>query len=138
VTIEDRLNAAKARLDQQRAETFRFERAGDVIAGTVARLDVGDTAYGEAKIVVLDPGDGNLRSVWLIHDALRSQMERIRPKPGDVIAVRYNGKVESQASGRQYHSYTVSTDQDKPGFTWDEAPLPDGPSDNDGYAEPAF
>ena len=115
---EDRLAEARARLDQPRAETFRFEKAGAEIAGTVVRLDLAETEYGQQKIVVLDPGDGNLRSIWLLHDALLSQMKKLRPRPGDVIAVRYLGRQKS-GSGRSYHAYTVASDGDRPGFEWD-------------------
>ena len=114
----DRLAAARAKLDQPRAETFKFTKAGDEIAGVVVRLDLADTEYGPQRIVVVDPGDGNLRSIWLLHDALRSQMEKLRPQPGDAIAVRYNGKVTSEKTGRGYHAYTVTSDRDRPAFTW--------------------
>jgi hypothetical protein len=120
VAPEDRLAAARAKLDQPRAETFRFGKAGDEIAGTVVRLDVADTEYGRQRIVVVDPGDGNLRSIWLLHDALRSQMEKLKPQPGDVVAVRYLGRQQS-ASGRSYHAYTVTTDRERPQFTWGAA-----------------
>ena len=118
VAPEDRLAAARAKLDKPRAETFRFAHEGDEIAGTVVRLDVADTEYGSQRIVVVDPGDGNLRSIWLLHDALRSQMEKLRPEPGDVIAVRYLGRQQAQGSGRSYHAYTVTTDADRPQFQW--------------------
>jgi hypothetical protein len=118
VAPEDRVAAAKARLDEPRAESFKFDKPGTEIAGTVARLDVGETEYGETKIVVIDPGDGNLRSVWLFHDALLSQMKKLKPRPGDVIAVRYLGKQKS-GNGRSYHAYTVTSDKERPGFDWD-------------------
>jgi hypothetical protein len=117
VAPEDRLAAARAKLDQPRAETFRFAHEGDEIVGTVARLDEADTEYGTQRIVVLDPGDGNLRSIWLLHDALRSQMEKLAPEPGDVIAVRYLGRQQS-GNGRSYHAYTVTSDRDRPQFQW--------------------
>jgi hypothetical protein len=121
VAPDDRLAAARAKLDQPRAETFRFEEPGDEIVGTVVRLDVGETVYGSVRIVVVDPGDGNLRSIWLIHDALKSQMAKQKPQPGDVIAVRYLGKQKSSNDG-DYHAYTVTSDKDRPGFTWGETP----------------
>jgi hypothetical protein len=130
---EDRLAAARAKLDQPRAETFRFAHEGDEIAGTVVRLDVADTEYGPQCIVVVDPGDGNLRSIWLLHDALRSQMEKLRPEPGTVIAVRYLGRQQS-ANGRSYHAYTVTTDWDRPQFQWGKRPATEPPEeDGDGY-----
>ncbi len=146
VAPQDRLAAARAKLDQPRAETFKFSKAGDEIAGIVARLDVADTDYGQQKIVVVDPGDGNLRSIWLLHDALLSQMEKLRPQPGDVIAVRYLGKQQAAASGRSYHAYTVTSDRERPQFQWgtpgaaavavaedpwaDGTPLPPEPDDD--------
>jgi hypothetical protein len=117
-TTAELIAAARARLSQPRAETFRFEAAGDEIAGEVARLDIGDTTYGSVRIVVLRTEDGSLRSVWLIHDALRSQMEKLKPQPGDVIAIQYLGKQVS-GNGRSYHAYSVATPKDRPGFTWD-------------------
>jgi hypothetical protein len=118
VAAEDRLAAARAKLDQPRAESFRFAKAGDEIAGTVVRLDVADTEYGPQRIVVVDPGDGALRSIWLLHDALLSQMKKLKPQPGDVIAVRYLGRQQS-GNGRSYHAYTVATDREQPQFQWD-------------------
>jgi hypothetical protein len=118
VAPEDRLAAARAKLDQPRAETFRFGKAGDEIVGTVVRLDVADTEYGTQRIVVIDPGDGNLRSVWLLHDALLSQMRKLKPQAGDVIAIRYLGRQQS-SNGRSYHAYTVASDQDRAQFQWD-------------------
>jgi hypothetical protein len=135
VAPEDRLAAARAKLDQPRAETFRFAHEGDEIVGTVVRLDVADTEYGSQRIVVVDPGDGNLRSIWLLHDALRSQMEKLRPEPGDVIAIRYLGRQKS-ANGRSYHAYTVTSDRDRPQFQWGKRPQQDtasvGPSEDEG------
>ena len=133
VAPEDRLAAARAKLDQPRAETFRFSHEGDEIAGVVVRLDVADTEYGQQRIVVVDPGDGNLRSIWLLHDALRSQMEKLRPEPGDVIAVRYLGRQKS-VNGRSYHAYTVTSDRDRPQFQWGKRPQRDDavPPEGDG------
>jgi hypothetical protein len=124
---EDRLAAARAKLDQPRAETFRFNHEGDEIAGTVVRRDVADTEYGEQRIVVVDPGDGNLRSIWLLHDALRSQMEKLAPEIGDVIAVRYLGRQQS-GNGRSYHAYTVAMDRERPQFQWDTSPAATSPA----------
>jgi hypothetical protein len=117
-----RLEEARKRLDQPRAESWKGENAGDEIAGIVKRLDTAETAYGTARIVVVDPGDGQLRSIWLIHDALKSQMEKLKPDVGDCIAVRYLGKLNSPKTGRSYHAYSVSTDRDRPGFKWDGGP----------------
>jgi len=135
VAPEDRLAAARAKLDQPRAETFRFAGEGDEIAGTVVRLDVADTEYGQQKIVVVDPGDGNLRSIWLLHDALLSQMRKLKPQVGDVIAVRYLGR-QTSGSGRSYHAYTVSSDRERPQFQWDSKAAAAGDGDEPLVVEP--
>ena len=121
VAPQDRLAAARAALDEPRPEAWRNPSEGDEIAGTVVRVEAGDLGDGPVPIVVIDPGDGNLRSIWLFHDALRSQMEKVQPQAGDVIAVRYNGKQKS-GSGRSYHSYTVGTDKPRAEFQWGKRP----------------
>jgi hypothetical protein len=135
VAPEERLAAARAKLDQPRAETFRFTKAGDEIAGTVVRLDMGETEYGPQKIVVVDPGDGNPRSIWLLHDALLSQMKKLKPQAGDVIAVRYLGRQQS-GSGRSYHAYTVTSDRDQPQFAWDSKAAGLAGEDENPFDEP--
>ena len=88
--------------------------------GRWSGLEVASTDYGPQKIVVIDPGDGNLRSIWLLHDALLSQFMKLKPQPGDVVAIRYLGKQLAAASGRSYHAYTVSSDREQlPQFQWD-------------------
>jgi hypothetical protein len=128
---EDRLAAARAALDEPRPEAWRNPSPGEELAGTVVRIEAGDLGEGEVPIVVIDTGDG-LRSIWLFHDALLSQMRKLQPQAGDVIAVRYNGKQKS-ASGRSYHSYTVATDRPRAQFQWGKRPQRDaaGPPEAD-------
>ena len=108
------------KLDAPRPESYRFTEAGQVLSGTVAGLDVGTTYEGDrVRIVVIDPDDGNPPcSVWLLHDAMRSQMNRIRPRIGERLAIRYNGKIMSR-NERPYHSYTVVSDREA-GADWDD------------------
>jgi len=118
----------RRKLDEPRPESYRFETQGQELLGTVTGLDIGTTWEGErVRIVVVDAGDdGPPHSVWLLHDALKSQMTRLRPQPGDRIGIRYNGK-ETGKSGRSYHSYTVVTDRQAAAFTWDETGTPSVP-----------
>jgi hypothetical protein len=116
------------KLDQPRAESYRFAREGDVLAGTVRRVEMAtDSAGARHPVVVLEAADGQLRSLWVFHDALLSQMRRLRPRPGDRIAVRYNGKRVSGTS-RAYHDYDVVTDREAPGFDWDDSPAAPAPA----------
>lgn len=125
---------ARAKLDQPKPEAFKFDQPGDEIAGKVTGFDLADTTYGKVKIVVIDPSDGHLRSIWLVHGALKSQMARIRPVIGDAIAVRYLGETES-ANGRTYHDYAVATDREQV-FSWDAEPKQQEQNPFDG--EPPF
>jgi hypothetical protein len=132
--VADRLAAARAALNEPRPEAWRNPSPGEEIAGTVVRVETGDLGDGLVPIVVIDTGD-RLRSVWLFHDALRSQMQKLQPQPGDVIAIRFNGKQQS-ASGRFYNSYTVATDRPRPQFEWGQQPqqqdTASAPEDDDG------
>lgn len=117
---QDKFADLRKKLEQPRPESHKFARKGEVLAGTVLRLEVGTTRDGDqVPIVVLDTGGEVPRSVWVFHDALDSQLRRLRPQAGDRIMIRYNGK-ETSGTGRLYHSYTVVTDSEEPGFTWDE------------------
>jgi hypothetical protein len=130
----DRLAAARAALDEPRPEAWRNPEPGEEIAGTVVRVEAGDLGDGPVPIVVIDTGDENLRSVWVFHDALRSQLEKLQPQAGDAIAIRYNGKQKS-ANGRSYHSYTVGSDKPRAQFQWGKSPKPKDavePSEEDG------
>jgi hypothetical protein len=140
VTPGDRLAAARAALDEPRPEAWRNPEPGEEIAGTVVRVEAGDLGDGPVPIVVIDTGDETLRSVWVFHDALRSQLEKLQPQAGDAIAIRYNGKQKS-ANGRSYHSYTVGSDKPRAQFQWGKRHQPqdtaeDGESSRFGDGEP--
>jgi hypothetical protein len=127
-TVAERIAAAKARLDMPRPEPFKFDNEGDEIAGVMVYADKRDTAYrADVPNLVLDPGDGKLRSVLQFHAALRSQVEREDPQPGDVVAIRYLGLQVSESSGREYHAYnvTVERDPDREAPARDDAPYED-------------
>jgi hypothetical protein len=127
----DRLAVAKAALDEPRPEAWKNPSPGEELAGTVVRVEAGDLGDGPVPIVVIDTGDGNLRSVWVFHDALHSQLEKLQTQPGDVIAIRYNGKQRS-ASGRDYHSYTVASAKPRAPFQWGTQRPAASPPENDG------
>lgn len=95
-------------------ESWIPEKKGESIVGKFVRLEPGRSAFGPVPIAVIETPDGALRSVWLFHEALRSQMGTAEPQPGDSIAIVYNGKVKAKnpTPGRadSYHSYRVVKD----------------------------
>lgn len=104
------------------------------IIGEFVRLDRATTRRGEpAPIVVLRTEDGAERGVWLLHIVLLDEFKRVRPKPGELVAVRYLGK-KTSAAGQSYHGYRVVVDRTDQGVDWGAL---DEPSEEGLLDEPA-
>jgi hypothetical protein len=93
------------------------------IAGLVLRIDprVGPSkTYGTYSAVIeVRATDGNTWTLWANESgAMYAQLLRLRIQPGEVIAVRYRGLKESEATpGQKYHDFRlvrVDDDQDGP------------------------
>lgn len=107
----DGFDDLREQADAPKAESWKPEKPGDEIAGIVAKLDAGfDRDGNEHGIVVLKTETG-LRSVWLLTEALRNQMLKADPQPGDRLLIQYKGKATAKASGRSYHDFAVTTDR---------------------------
>jgi hypothetical protein len=92
--------------------TWRFDEDGLEVKGHYVRLDEGHTQNGPCPIVVLNV-DGEHRSVWAFHAALRNRLadEVGRRSDGDLtqgerVVIR-QGEVKQGASGYSYRSYVV-------------------------------
>ena len=85
----------------------------DLIVGTVAGYEQGETMYGPVTILLLDEEDregsptGDCVSVWLAHKVLWDEVRRLRPLPGERIAIRRN----SDHPHKNYKRYTVIVDR---------------------------
>jgi hypothetical protein len=90
-----------------------------LLVGELVRVDEGHTAYGPARIVVLRDGDGRDWSVWLLHAVLKQEFAKLRPRIGELVAVKYNGAVEPRDSRAGYESYTVVVDRADDAADWD-------------------
>lgn len=104
-------------------ESWIPENAGDHLIGFFAGLTKGPTAFGESPIVLINVA-GTLRSVWVFHEALKSQFLRARPEIGEEICIFYKGKrkAKNPTPGRspEYHDYVVTVDRGDAGsMTWD-------------------
>ena len=53
---------------------------------------------------------------------LRQQLAEAKPKVGELVAIRYAGKVKGQ-SGSEYHAYRVAVDRQP--SEWDVAATPE-------------
>ena len=95
-------------------EAWIPESEGESLAGIFVGLDKSRTPFGDSWIVVLDV-NGTKRSVWLLHEALRSQFLQARPIEGELVAIVYRGKrkAKNPTPGRSetYHDYRVAVDR---------------------------
>lgn len=123
----------RTQMEQERPATWRPKEDGAEIVGRFVRLERGVTTHGDAWIVVLESIriPGRFAAVWLFHKMLLGEFDRTRPRPGDLVLIRYEGiKAPEGDGGHEYHTWRVATDREN--FTWDEAlavlagqPVPD-------------
>jgi hypothetical protein len=92
--------------------TWRFDEDGLEVTGRYVEITEGTTANGPCPIVVLTV-DGERRSVWLFHTAVRNRFsdEIGRRKDGDLtqgelVSIR-RGETKESAGGRSYVAYAV-------------------------------
>jgi len=116
-TLQARADRLRERAEQEYPESWVPDEAGDEIAGELVRYARGTTSYGEQVIAVLRTPAGVERSVWLLHAVLRGEFAKLRPRPGELVLVRYEGKRKS-AAGNSYASYRVEVDRDEPAPDW--------------------
>lgn len=115
-------------LDQGTPESWIPKEKGEEIRGTVVGLDQGYSQMsGITPILVIDTGDGVLRSIWLYGDVLKNLMRRVRPVPGEAIAVRFEGKRKSKnprpGTSGEYNDWRVAVDRpvQQSGIDWESA-----------------
>lgn len=132
-TVEERLTARAA---EPQPESWKHEKEGDQIVGRFRRLEKGSTSYGDCWIVVLESlrTPGRLSSVWLFNTTLFNEFKKARPKPGETVLVRYEGRVSKQGQN-DYHLWKVVVDrpaENESSYSWadlgaDEAAPTTGP-----------
>jgi hypothetical protein len=88
-------------------------RPGDKCIGRLVRYTRGEGKFGPRTITVLqcsnDEGKPYLLSVWLSSAVLIEKFRRLRPKPGERVAIKRVADVEG-ANGR-YANYVVHVDR---------------------------
>lgn len=130
--LQERAERLAEKVEQGYPESWRPE-AGDTFVGVFQRLESGHTSYGPAWIAVLaDVQSGEERSIWLLHTALRNQFKRHAPAPGELVAVKYEGKATS-GSGQKYDNWTVRVDRSDKPANWAQVP-----GDNEDSPAPTF
>jgi hypothetical protein len=114
----DEFAALEQRATTDFPESWAPQKAGDILVGRFVRVDEASTHYGPCKIVVLEDRNGDERGVWLLHVVLKQEFRRARPKPGELVAVRFLGEKEG-AGGQPYKRYRVVVQREEAGPDWD-------------------
>lgn len=82
---------------------------GDTLSGRVVdTYSSGEGEYGEYPIVEVVTSEGDIVALHCFHTTLRSAVDRRKPKVGDRIGVRYDGRLTSGGFGdKGYESYKM-------------------------------
>jgi hypothetical protein len=82
---------------------------GEILVGTIEGYDTWEGRYGAVKVAILqDEAGGGLVSVYLSSTVLLAEFKKWRPRPGEVVGIRYLGKDED----RGYHRYKVMVERE--------------------------
>jgi hypothetical protein len=102
---------------------------GETLVGTIAGYMSKTTKHGPARQAIVEREDGSGRIiVWITAAVLKSAFEEQRPRRGDRVAIRYNGRHPTKA----YHLYALIVDRD--GQAEAPAPAPVRPASRTPYA----
>jgi hypothetical protein len=84
-----------------------------LIVGVMESREPGpDFGYGPHDVVVLCTPAGERWGVFLMHTVLRDEFDRLQPRPGDLIAVRYEGHVAGGQGANGYEKFRLVVDRD--------------------------
>lgn len=108
----ERERRLREQLDQGFPPSWKPDTPGETLTGIFVARDVGPTQYGPKFIVVLEnPSTKERTSVWLLHTALESQFRRAQPNIGELVAIKYEGKVMAKDGKNEYDNWTVMVDR---------------------------
>lgn len=97
---------------------FRFETEGAMLVGNVVGFSRAYSKHGPHPVVTIkSEDDGEVYSVHCFHTALASQMQEQDPKPGDRVAVRYEGMKTAKDGETEYKNYRVRVDAPSRSFS---------------------
>jgi hypothetical protein len=115
---EDRYDRLAQETEREHAEAWR-PNAGDVLVGEYVRRDAGVSSYDGRShpILVLKDRNGVEHAVWCFHAVLRERLAALKPKVGELVAVRYKGK--RQGANAAYHDYAVEIEREGAADDWD-------------------
>lgn len=136
VTDAEKAAELEDRLGRDYPESVILNEDNPQIIGRFVRVDSGPSDYGPVPIFVIADRDGKEYGLWGFHAVLRSQFAAKKPKPGELVGVRFLGEREnSRPGGKPYKNYRVEAwSQDVANeIDWS---LIDAAGQHDGWAEP--
>lgn len=84
---------------------------GEKLVGTVVEVGERVSDYGGTyPVITVLTDDGQEKVAHAFHTVLKNELARLRPAPGDRIAVKYFGRDEA----RGYEKYRVLVDKPQP------------------------
>lgn len=129
--LQQRAQRLLAQLDEGWPEAW-IPEPGDQLIGTFRELRPGQTSYGPCLIMVVQPTDVTQPpvAVWLLHAALKSEMDKLRPPVGSLVAIRYEGKRQPASGvGQPYDAYRVAIEREDGSLAdWDALSRGSGPA----------
>ena len=140
-----RAAALAERAGAEQAEAWRPSDAHfdhpEVIVGELVDVTAAHTSYGPTRVVTLRTSEGKEWAVWLVKTVLRQEFEKLQPRRGELVAVRFLGRVDAREGRPAYDAFRVVVDRDDVG-DWgasaveDEATAAAARCDQCGYDEP--
>ena len=83
---------------------------GDILVGKVLRYSVGEGSFGPVHTCLIEEENTGKRwSLWLSSTVLLRLFQRERPRPGERIGLRYEGKDPEEG----YHRYLLLVDREE-------------------------
>lgn len=90
-------------------ETWKPE-PGDILLGRVVDLDEAGNRNGVYPVVIVQCEDGRRFAWHAAPTVAQYELSHAGPQVGDLLAVRYEGKVSGGRHDGGYHSFTVRSE----------------------------
>lgn len=127
-------------MDQAEAKGWRPEE-GDTIVGLLTAVQSGWSDYKNGTypiLVVADEAqDGTLVAVHAFHAVLFNRLMELKPRVGERIGIKYQGKTRNKADTQDVSLYTVRVEGRNVETSWSSFDQPSRGSASDVPVDPA-
>lgn len=108
---QQRADRLRERADRGHPDAWDRELERELVGVVVDVKEAVPTSYGPVPVVTIRKPDGVEVSVWLMHAVLRRAFQREGVDRGEVVLIRYIGKVERDG-GNPYDDYVLVVDRE--------------------------